>query len=56
MIRAEIQRYDIVCFSKVTTKSLASGQASRSRIYQARAKLQVKFDAGNRVFTGLPTV
>ena len=25
MIRAEIQRYDIVRFSKVTTKSLASG-------------------------------
>ena len=44
LIQAETERYDIVHFSKVTTKSLAREQASRSQIYQVREKLLVNFD------------
>ena len=41
LIRAETERCDIVSFSKVTTKSLASEQALRSQMNQVRANLPV---------------
>ena len=48
LIRAETERYDIVRFSKVTTKSLIwpREQALRSQMNYVRAKLQVNFDPG----------
>ena len=41
LIRAETKRYDIVGFSKVTSKSLTSGQVLRSQMNWVRANLQM---------------
>ena len=47
LIRAETERYDIVRFSKVTTKSLASGTGSyESNELDLRANVPVNFDPG----------
>ena len=43
LIRDETERYDIVRFSKVTTKSLASGAGSLESNKLGEAKLQVNF-------------
>ena len=43
LIRVETERYDIVRLSKVTTKSLASGEGSLESNKLGEAKLQVNF-------------
>ena len=45
-IRAETERYDIVSFSKVTTKSLASGTGPYLSNESGESKITGNFDQG----------
>ena len=49
LIRTEREKYDIVDFSKVSTKSLASGSSLvlSSQMNKVRANLEVNVDSGH---------